>query len=209
MGYAFRDVPWKTLNLFSSDSGDAGLLDAFSVNDNEILAGNVNLNTRQPSVLQALLAGTLRSEYSDLVTANPALIDGTSGSNSMASQIATFITQWTSSTNSSKGPLLNRSELATKIVADSSFPIANNSDYIKTRREATIRALGEAGQTRTWNLLIDVIAQAGRYPASITSSGTNQLSQFLVNGECRYWVHLAIDRFTGEVIDEIVEPVYE
>jgi len=209
MGYAFRDVPWKTLNFFSSDSGDAALLDVFSVDDNEIVAGRVNLNTRQSPVLRALLAGTLRSEYSDLVAANPAVVDGASGNNSIASQIASFITKWTASSDTGKGPLLNRSELATKIVADRSFPTSSNSDYIKTRREAGIRALGEAGQTRTWNLLVDVIVQSGRYPMSVSSSGSNQLSRFLVEGECRYWVHLAVDRFSGEVIDENVEPVYE
>ncbi|XHR29806.1 MAG: hypothetical protein ACFUZC_04475 [Chthoniobacteraceae bacterium] len=205
MGYAFRDVPWKSLNFFSSDSGDSGLLDAFSVDDNEIVAGRLNLNTRQPSVLQALLAGTLRSEYSDLISSNAALVDGSS----LASQIATFITQWTASSSTGKGPLLNRGELATKIVTDSSFPIASNSDYIKTRREATIRALAESGQTRTWNLMLDVIAQSGRYPTSVSSSNKDPLSRFLVEGECRYWVHLAIDRYTGKIIDEVVEPVYE
>jgi hypothetical protein len=35
------------------------------------------------------------------------------------------------------------------------------------------------------------------------------LSQFLVEGEKRYWVHVAIDRFTGEVIDRQVEVVKE
>src|SRR5207248_3150676 len=33
LGYAFRDLPWKTLDLFSDKSADAGLLDVFSVND--------------------------------------------------------------------------------------------------------------------------------------------------------------------------------
>ena len=108
---------------------------------------------------------------------------------------------------------MNRSQLATRIVASGSFPLSagntDTSDYIKTRREAAIRALGDVGQTRTWNLLIDVIAQTGHYPSSVNSSTPNALSQFLVEGECRYWVHLAIDRYTGQIVDEVVEPVYE
>ena len=35
------------------------------------------------------------------------------------------------------------------------------------------------------------------------------LDQFLVEGEQRYWVHVAIDRLTGEVIDKQTEVVQE
>src|SRR6266480_869953 len=48
LGYAFRDLPWKTLDLFSQNSADAGLLDVFSITDEPaMVAGRVNLNTRQ------------------------------------------------------------------------------------------------------------------------------------------------------------------
>jgi hypothetical protein len=46
------------------------------------------------------------------------------------------------------------------------------------------RALGEVGQTRTWNLMLDVIAQSGRYPPN-----ANSLAGFMVEGEQRDWVH--------------------
>jgi hypothetical protein len=75
----------------------------------------------------------------------------------------------------------------------------------KTQRESIARALGEVDQTRTWNLLIDVIAQTGRYPPN----ATNFANGFVVNGEQRYWVHVAIDRFTGKVIDKQIEVVNE
>ena len=52
--------------------------------------------------------------------------------------------------------------------------------------------------------MIDVIAQSGRYPPTAAS-----LDQFVVSGEKRYWLHLAIDRFTGEVIGRELEAVYE
>jgi hypothetical protein len=62
--------------------------------------------------------------------------------------------------------------------------------------------LADCGQTRVWNLLIDVIAQSGRYPPSASS-----LSDFVVQGEKRIWVHVAIDRYTGQILDKQVELV--
>jgi hypothetical protein len=52
--------------------------------------------------------------------------------------------------------------------------------------------------------MIDVIAQSGRYPPN-----AGNLAGFIVEGEQRYWVHVAIDRFTGEVIDKQIEVVNE
>jgi hypothetical protein len=74
----------------------------------------------------------------------------------------------------------------------------------KTQRESIARALSETVQTRTWNLLIDVIAQSGHYPPNAAS-----FANFVVEGEKHYWVHVAIDRFTGQVIDRQVEVVTE
>src|SRR5205823_9569091 len=69
LGYAFRDLPWKTLDLFSQNSADAGLLDVFSIVDEPALvAGRVNLNTQQAPVLQSVLAGTIWDEISSTVT---------------------------------------------------------------------------------------------------------------------------------------------
>lgn len=76
--------------------------------------------------------------------------------------------------------------------------------YIQRFREAPIRALAAAGTTRVWNLMIDVIAQSGRFPSNTTS-----LANFNVEGERRYWVHVAIDRYTGKVLDEQIEEVKE
>jgi hypothetical protein len=79
-----------------------------------------------------------------------------------------------------------------------------DSSVPKTQRESIARALGEADQTRTWNLLIDVIAQSGKY-----APGETNLTKFNVEGEQRYWVHVAIDRFTGQVLDKQIEVVNE
>jgi hypothetical protein len=76
--------------------------------------------------------------------------------------------------------------------------------YAQRFHEAPIRALAACGQTRVWNLMIDVVAQTGKYPASAT-----KLDDFLVEGEQRYWVHVAIDRLTGQVLDKQIEVVKE
>ena len=80
--------------------------------------------------------------------------------------------------------------------------------YAKRYHEAPIRALVNGTQTRVWNLMIDVIAQTGRFPTSAATAPT-PLAAFLVEGERRYWVHVAIDRYTGTVLDEQVEEVKE
>jgi hypothetical protein len=85
-------------------------------------------------------------------------------------------------------------------------PAFSSGSYniIKRFRESTMRALSDAGQAGTWNLLIDVVAQSGRYPTNASGAG-----DFIVEGEHRYWVHVAIDRTTGQIIDENIEPVNE
>jgi hypothetical protein len=110
------------------------------------------------------------------------------------------------SQRSSAAPLTNKAGLADLIASPTPSPSPTLLDpsVPKTQREAMARALGEADQTRTWNLMIDVIAQSGRYSPNATS-----LSQFTVEGEQRYWVHVAIDRFTGQVIDKQIEVVQE
>jgi len=73
----------------------------------------------------------------------------------------------------------------------------------KTERESIARALGETVQTRTWNLMIDLIAQTGHFKPNPTSLQND----FVVEGEQHYWLHVAIDRFTGQVLDRRVEAV--
>ena len=60
------------------------------------------------------------------------------------------------------------------------------------QKETITRALAEVGQTRTWNLLVDVIAQTGRYSPDATD--INQANKFTVEGEKRYWLHIALGR---------------
>ena len=89
--------------------------------------------------------------------------------------------------------------------ADLDAAFANTADRkIPRLRESVLRALSDCGQVRVWNLLLDVIVQTGRYPAF-----ANNAADFQVEGESRAWVHLAIDRYTGRVLDRQVELVEE
>jgi len=224
LGYTFRGTPWKNLDFSFPESGDFGLLDVFSVdetrNDDALAAGRVNLNTRQIPVLQALLAGAITKD----VDGTPATLD-----KDMAKAIASKLLERTTSTGADKGPLLNRSDLvgrwkgtgaspATPSSADPSAQYTGFSSdlsgvvgikstsvgFIPSQRDSVIRALVDGGTTRTWNLMVDLVAQSGRFP----SAGGN-LTDFVVDGEKRYWLHVAIDRLTGEVLDRRLEVVTE
>ncbi len=68
MGYAFSGIPWRSVDFFTPESGYSALLDAFCLNDLQnapsdvTVEGRVNLNTRQPKVLQALIQGVSKAE---------------------------------------------------------------------------------------------------------------------------------------------------
>jgi hypothetical protein len=67
-----------------------------------------------------------------------------------------------------------------------------------------LRALSQPGQTRTWTFLLDLVAQSGRM-----ATNADGFEDFLVDGERRVWAHIAIDRFTSQVIDLELEQVDE
>jgi hypothetical protein len=79
------------------------------------------------------------------------------------------------------------------------------------QKEAIARALGEVGEARSWSLFIDVIAQTGKYkPNAPDLTGSN----FVVEGEKRFWLHIAIGRdlksdgtvdVIGTQLEEVVE----
>lgn len=190
MGYASRGVSWKHLDFFTKDSADSALLDLFTVDEApEIVAGTLSLNTRRPETLEAILRGTVVVEET-----NQKLTD------KEASQIASAVVNLS---ESSAGPFLNRSELATRLAPVLSYDF-NENTVIKRRREAAIRALSNVTDTRTWNLFLDIVAQSGRFPGKDTKE-----SDFIVEGEKRIWLQIAIDRYMGKVIEQRVEPAYE
>jgi hypothetical protein len=219
LGYAFRDLPWKTLDFFTDKSADAGLLDIFAVNDGPALfdangnftgmgavptmtAGSVNLNTTQAADLQAIFAGATLSET------GPTFVSPTGAGATDAPVLANKIVTATSAT-----PMQNKSELVTRVdpvtsakLVETILPVAaNDNQSVKARREVVARTVSSVAQTRTWNFVIDVVAQSGRFKPN---AGSLQ-NDFIVEGEQHYWVHVAIDRFTGRVLDKQIEVVNE
>ncbi len=189
LGYVFRDLPFKTLDFSSDRSADLGLLDVFSIDDAEITAGKVDINTAPTEVLAALLTGTGWQEQNTSLAI----------SNSEAKQIADKIVEKRDLAN----PIQSPADLEKWLVGNVLDSIlTGDSLRIKEQREAVIRALASSTQTRTWNLLIDVVSQAGHLAPNAES-----LDDFVVEGEARYWLHIAIDRFTGEIVDQQMESV--
>ena len=202
LGYAFRDLPFKTLDFFTKDSGDAALLDLFSVSDANVVAGRINVNTRNPAALAEVLGGG---------AINPIHVNDGNASpltSTQATTLANLLVAQTATT-----PVRSLAELVTSAVGSngetilSGSPSAYTSQNSKIQREVAIRTLGEAGNARTWNLLIDIIAQSGQFPPNLSPGAS--FDRFIPNGEKRYWLHVAIDRFTGQVIDRFLEPVQE
>jgi hypothetical protein len=202
LGYVFRDLPWKTLDFFSERSADAALLDLFSVDDTDVAIARVNLNTRQQPVLKAMLAGALKQEFAATILPNTLDADADALAAALVSRARNASAPYF------RGPLEHRGSVVEALSASTGAGdpahILNTAgpNQIKERREAAIRALADAGTTSVWNLFIDVIAQSGRYPPAASS-----LEQFLVEGERRYWLHVAMDRFTGRVIAQQLEIV--
>lgn len=181
MGHAFRDDPWTSLNFFgdpadATQPGDGALLDLFSLTETPIHAGVVNPNAAPQAVLKTLLSQAAIREGATLTAAQ-------------AETYATAIR-----THLDDKPLLNPAEiapLAGKIATRSSLPgFRNHKDL-----HVIARGLADTANIRTWSLLVDVIAQSGTLAPNATA-----LDRFISQAERRYWYHLAIDRFTGEII---------
>jgi hypothetical protein len=228
LGYVFRDSPWRNLDLSFPESGDAALLDVFCINENSapnsLAAGRVNLNTRQAPVLQALLAGTILDK-----DASPLL------SSTLSSTLAAALAAQLVARTSGALPLASRADLVGSLTLTGTSPapaataLASNpnpSSYysgfsadvgtvagingtpialVTRQRESVMRALADSGTARVWNLMIDIIAQSGQY----RPNAQNVSSDFVVQGERRYWLHVAIDRYTGQILDKQMELVTE
>ena len=193
LGYVFRDSPWKTLSFFDDTSADGALLDLFSVADEPAVGrGKMNMNLSSTAVLNAVFKGTGQDSSGSTALSSPDALATAYNGYAMDS-----------SGNPTGSVPLNVSALPTFLMS-----LNNNTgvglDHIKYHREAVVRSLAGSAQTRTWNLLIDVVAQTGRYPSSAST-----LNDFMVDGEKRYWLSVSIDRYTGKVIDRQIEPAWE
>jgi hypothetical protein len=223
LGYAFRDMPFKTLDFSSPSSADAALLDVFSVSDEtqvvgnvvrSVVAGQVSLNYAPSQVLQAILMGGLEKDLDTATTSTPYSLS-TTDVPAIAKQLAVQLNSTSGATTPTAGItpyVTNRADLPALLnyAINQAFPITASSSYgNKAYREAPLRALADVTNTRTWNLLIDIVAQPGVFSPSAPATAAALNSGFIVQGESRYWLHVAIDRYTGKVVDQQLERVYE
>ena len=172
---------------------DPALLDFFTYNCAKVRSGVVSLNTRQVPVLTAILKS--------------ALYQGTSSTLNQAQATSAATSIVTDATNGTIiNPAMSRADIArfvATLVAAGIKPFNNtpNQDI----QDVIARALSETTQTRTWGLLIDLVAQTGHYKPNATSLQND----FVVEGEKRYWLHIAIDRFDGSIVGQQLEEVTE
>lgn len=206
-GYAYNPastLPSKTLDFASATSHDRAMLDFFTYNEASPRAGIVNLNTRNGPVLASIIRGAWVHDLgAETVPTNETYL--VSQDDALAA--AQLIVQETTSTVAGHGPALTRADVARLAAAAASalhqVPGASEDE----KKQTIARALAEVGQARTWNLMIDVIAQTGKY-----APGTADLTdpaKFIVEGEKRYWLHVALDRDHGTVLGTQLEEVIE
>jgi len=192
MGYAFRDLPWKSLN-FSQDvatagksPADAALLDFFSLTETPVRGGVLNLNSASDEVISALLSNTALHP-ADLTPDLTSLSD----TSALVSEIRAYLGPRTAPLH----VIRTAADLPAMVQA---LPSAQK--WSKPKREAVIAALADVHNGRTWNLLIDLVAQTGKFPRD-----DGNRADFQVTGEQHVLVHVAIDRITGKVIDQQTE----
>jgi len=207
LGYAYRDLPGKNVDFWSPTSADAGLLDLFAISDSFQATGSKTLTADGVSV-NAATAKSLSAMFSGAIESDTAASAMFSLSRADADQIAqALVTRLSAASPPIVG---SRADLAVALGADLNTALAASSAAAhgvaanKALAETPVRALADSLNTRTWNLLVDVVAQSGRI-----SERAATLADFTVEGERRYWMHVAIDRMTGKIVGQQLEPVYE
>ena len=188
-GIATSTAGVPTMDFNPPDYLDAPVLDFFSYNPVSSTyprTGIVNLYTRNAPVIAAILSQTLKTD----VAANnnpPSPVVSTSEAMTAANAIVTE-TKNVLAGGPTFGPVtqtdLTRA-IAARLAAAGGSAIGTTTE----QKQAIARALAEVGQTRTWNLFIDVIAQTGHY-----GPNAQNLTDFIPEGEKRYWLHIALGR---------------
>lgn len=189
-------------------SNDSTILDFFTYNSASNRAGIVNLNTRNPYVLASMISGAwVQDPGHETLPPPPPVPATTLVSQADALAAGQAIVQETTNNTAGHGPALTRSDVARLAAAAvAAVPNLQGSDEAK---QTITRALAETGQARAWNLMIDVIAQTGNYIPGTQPADLGDPTKFIVQGEKRYWLHIALDRDDGTVLGSQLEEVVE
>jgi hypothetical protein len=186
-----------TLNFQASlgpTNPDPAVLDFFGYNpvsSSYPRAGIVNLNTKNASILAAIIKGAAPTD----------------GSTSYVTQTQATNAAQAIVTETTARPALTRADIA-RLASVAGGQIGGTEE----QKETIARAFAELGQTRTWNLFIDLIAQIGRYAPDATT--ITEANKFTVEGEKRYWLHIAVGRdlngdgsvdVLGTQLEEVIE----
>jgi|GEM_PF-1535435 hypothetical protein len=186
LGVVFRDVPWKSLDLFSPDSADRRLLDVFSIEDGEEVHGKISLNSASSDTIKAVITEAASDPSALLAGSMPDI---------KAGELADTLGSST----------FRGSEEWLDFLANSATSKADGGySRYKHEAESFARALSSSTDTRHWQLMADVVAQSGKL-----AGAANSLNSFVVDGQRRYWVYFVIDRVTGELVSQSWNPVYE
>jgi hypothetical protein len=183
----------------SASNPDPALLDFFTynivstTNPGGTRSGIVSLNTHQAPVLAAILTGAIYRGISQSVSNSPIT--------SPPYQALTAATSIVTATTAQ--PAMSRADIA-RFANVVNTPPFNTSPITQDMQDTFARAFSELTQTRTWGLLIDLVAQTGHYKPNAQG-----LADFVVEGEKRYWLHVAIDRFDGSIVGQQLEEVTE
>ncbi len=129
-------------------------------------AGIVNLYTRNAPVLAAILSRTYEKDLGPVPNPSPTPVVSASCAMSAANAIVAEA-QRVLAGNPTYGSV-QQTDLTRAItgrLANAAFGPGGCADLAASdeTKNTVARALAEMGQTRTWNLLIDVIAQTGKY----------------------------------------------
>ena len=182
------------MDFASRFSADLGLLDVFSLDESigksPVVAGSVNLNTATRETLEAVLKKSLLREKEE--------------SSLMTDQEAAALAKAIVDNRDAEGPFMYVSDIIPRVFNPQGGGGALAAQTSKEAREAGVRTLGALTSTRTWNFLIDLVLQSGKLPGSVASP-----DKFVVRAERHLWIHVAIDRITGEILELQKETVYE
>jgi hypothetical protein len=190
-------TPLPTMDFSPPGFLDAPVLDFFSYNPISSAyprAGIVNLYTRNAPVLAAILSQTLKTDAAASAAPNPTPVITQSDAMSLANTIVAE-TQGVLAGGPPSGWPVTQTDMTRAIAARLAARATNQVWGVGTSpeiRNSITRALAEVGQTRTWNLFIDVIAQTGQYAPDATD--VTQANKFIVQGEKRYWLHISLGR---------------
>ena len=160
MGYTFIDLPWRSINFSDNTDAFGGLLDIFSlVDEPAVVDDRANLAAPESTTMQSLLSGAAQAPDGTLpiTSANATTIattyntsffqaNGTPTSTNLQANITT------PSLPMSAAQLPN---FLSTLGASSGLNSAKNHGSPSS-------APWEGHPARTWNILVDVVAQVGR-----------------------------------------------